>query len=123
MLFPLRKMTPEPAWNEKLLRFGFWSINGGLVAMLVFGLISSGFYQLVASVNYGTWYARSAAVINSLWMHWTVWLRIPGDIIFAMGALALFVFTLCAAIAIFRSPQPHSKNIVALLEQSERSNI
>lgn len=23
MLFPLREMTPEPAWNEKLLRFSF----------------------------------------------------------------------------------------------------
>jgi nitric oxide reductase subunit B len=105
MLFSLREMTPESAWNEKLLRFSFWSINGGLVVMLVFGLIPSGFYQLVASVNHGTWYARSAAVIDSPWMHWTVWLRIPGDILFSLGALALFAFTLGAVISIFRRPE------------------
>lgn len=33
MLFALREMTPESAWNEKLLNFSFWSINGGLVPM------------------------------------------------------------------------------------------
>jgi nitric oxide reductase subunit B len=102
MLFPLREMVPERAWNEKLLRFSFWAINGGLVAMLVFSLIPSGFYQLVASVNYGTWYARSAVVVGSPWMHWTVWLRMPGDILFALGAVAIFIFTVQAVIAIFR---------------------
>ncbi len=115
MLFPLREMTPESAWNEKLLRFSFWSINGGLVAMLVFGLIPSGFYQLVASVNYGTWYARSAEIINSPWMHGTVWLRMPGDILFALGAVALFIFTLRAVISIFsswRSPASDSFPLV-----------
>ena len=117
MLFSLREMTPESAWNEKLLRFSFWSINGGLVAMLVFGLIPSGFYQLVASVNYGTWYARSAAVIDSPWMHWTVWLRIPGDILFSLGALALFAFTLRAVISIFRRPESTSKTILSPINQ------
>jgi nitric oxide reductase subunit B len=101
MLFPLREMVPQRAWNEKLLRFSFWTINGGLAAMLVFSLIPSGFYQLAASVNYGTWYARSAAVVGSPWIHWTVWLRMPGDILFALGALAIFVFTMQAVIAIF----------------------
>jgi nitric oxide reductase subunit B len=105
MLFPLREMVPEGAWNEKLLRFSFWAINGGLVAMLVFSLIPSGFYQLVASVNYGTWYARSAAVVGSPWIHWTVWLRMPGDILFALGAVAIFVFTMQAVIAIFSTNQ------------------
>lgn len=71
--------------------------------MLVFGLIPNGFYQLVASVNYGTWYARSAEVINSPWMHWTVWLRMPRDILFSLGAVALFIFTLRAVVSIFRN--------------------
>jgi nitric oxide reductase subunit B len=62
--------------------------------MLVTGLIPNGFYQLIQSVNHGTWYARSAAVIGSPWMQWTVWLRIPGDIIFSFGALAMVMFAL-----------------------------
>ncbi len=104
MLFSLREFVPENAWNEFLLRFSFWMINIGLVMMLVFGLIPNGFYQLAESINHGTWYARSAEVITSPWMRWTVWLRIPGDIIFAIGTLAMFMFTVNAIIAIFRFP-------------------
>lgn len=92
MLFALREFVPEQAWNEKLLRFSFWAINGGLVVMMVFGLIPNGFYQLSESINHGTWFARSAEVITSPWMRWTVWLRIPGDIIFAVGAMTMFLF-------------------------------
>ncbi|GAB4182770.1 MAG: nitric-oxide reductase large subunit [Coleofasciculaceae cyanobacterium] len=104
MLFALREFVPEDAWNEKMLRFSFWAINGGLVVMLVFGLIPNGFYQLAQSIEHGTWFARSAEVITRPWMEWTVWLRIPGDIIFAVGALTMFLFTVRAIIAVFRFP-------------------
>ena len=104
MLFALREIVPDRAWNEKLLRVSFWLLNGGLVMMLVLGLIPNGFYQLVQSVNHGTWYARSAEVIGSAWMQWTVWLRIPGDIVFALGALVMVVFVVRAIFAIFQQP-------------------
>ncbi|BAZ10011.1 cytochrome b subunit of nitric oxide reductase [Calothrix sp. NIES-4071] len=104
MLFALREFTPEQVWNEKLLKFSFWFINLGLVVMLLLGPIPNGFYQLTQSINYGTWYARGETVMSSSWMHWTVWLRIPGDIIFAVGALAMFIFVLRAIWAIFRFP-------------------
>jgi len=45
MLFALREIVPDRAWNEKLLRFSVWSLNGGLGLMLVFGLIPNGFYS------------------------------------------------------------------------------
>ncbi|NCJ05422.1 nitric-oxide reductase large subunit [Synechococcales cyanobacterium C] len=111
MLFALREIVPDRAWNEKLLRFSFWSLNGGLVAMLVTGLIPNGFYQLVQSVNHGTWYARSAEVIGSPWMQWTVWLRIPGDIIFSLGALAMVAFTLRAIPSVFLNPTQNPKGV------------
>lgn len=104
MLFALREITPDQAWDEKNFNFSFWWINGGLGIMMVFGLIPNGFYQLVQSVNHGTWYARSAEVINSPWMHWTVWLRIPGDMVFAVGALVLVVSVGRAVIAIWQQP-------------------
>lgn len=113
MLFAFREITPERAWNEKLLNFSFWSINGGLVVMMVFGLIPSGFYQLVQSVNHGTWYARSGEVIGSAWMHWTVWLRIPGDIIFTVGALAMVAFVVRAIFAVFQQPTSNQPELPA----------
>lgn len=104
MLFALREITPDRAWDEKRFNFSFWWINIGLVMMLIFGLIPNGFYQLVQSVNYGTWYARSAEVISAPWMQWTVWLRIPGDIVFAVGALVLVVSVGRAVVAVLQQP-------------------
>jgi nitric oxide reductase subunit B len=104
MLFALREITPDRAWDEKNLNFSFWWINTGLVVMMVFGLIPNGFYQLVQSVNHGTWYARSAEVISSPWMQWTVWLRIPGDIIFTVGALMLVYCVGRSVVGIFHQP-------------------
>lgn len=104
MLFVLREITPDHFWDEKKLNFSFWWINGGLIMMLVTGLIPNGFYQLVQSVNHGTWYARSAEVISSPWMQWTVWLRIPGDIIFAVGAVVLISAVGQAVWGVFQQP-------------------
>ncbi|MGI0485220.1 nitric-oxide reductase large subunit [Pantanalinema rosaneae CENA516] len=119
MLFALREITPERAWNEKLLKFAFWHINGGLVVMLLFGLIPNGFYQFIQSVNHGTWYARSAAVIHSPWMEWTVWLRIPGDIIFTLGALAMMAFVVQAIWAILHQPTHNQPELAATPEAVE----
>lgn len=119
MLFALREITPEKAWNERLLNFSFWHINGGLAAMMIFGLIPNGFYQLIQSVNHGTWYARSAEVIHSPWMQWTVWLRIPGDVIFTVGALAMMVFVVRAIVAIFRQPTQNNPELAEVKEAIE----
>lgn len=104
MLFALREITPDHAWDEKKLNFSFWWLNIGLVVMMVCGLIPNGFYQLVQSVNHGTWYARSAEVISSAWMQWTVWLRIPGDIIFSIGVIILVYSIMRMIVAIFQQP-------------------
>ncbi len=104
MLFALREITPDHAWDEKNLNFSFWWINSGLVMMMVFGLIPNGFYQLVQSVNHGTWYARSAEVIGSPWMQATVWMRIPGDIVFTIGAMMLFYCVGRSLFSIFQQP-------------------
>ncbi|MCU0551196.1 MAG: cbb3-type cytochrome c oxidase subunit I, partial [Leptolyngbya sp. Prado105] len=119
MLFALREITPEKAWNERLLKFSFWHINGGLVIMLVFGLIPNGFYQLVQSVNHGTWYARSAEVIGSDWMRWTVWLRIPGDVIFTIGALSMMAFVVRAIWAVLHQPTQNQPELAEVREAVE----
>jgi nitric oxide reductase subunit B len=104
MLFALREITPDEAWDESGFNFSFWWINIGLVVMMLTGLIPNGFYQLVQSINHGTWYARSPEVIGSAWMQWTVWLRIPGDMIFAIGTLMLVVSVVRAIYGIFQQP-------------------
>jgi nitric oxide reductase subunit B len=96
MLFALRGMTPDRAWDARWLRFGFWGLNLGLVAMLVFSLIPSGLYQVAQSLQHGTWFARGAEVVQSPFMRACTWLRMPGDVLFGLGALAVVVFTVKA---------------------------
>ena len=102
MLFALRGMTPDKAWDETYLMRGFWALNLGLGLMLVFSLIPSGLYQFVQSLEHGTWYARSAAVVQSPFMRTVTWLRMPGDILFGLGALAVVVFTFKAVIGAWK---------------------
>ena len=96
MLFCLRGLTYRQVWNEKLLKLSFWSLNLGLAAMAVFSLLPLGLMQVWASVTEGFWYARSAEFLQQPLMQALVWLRVPGDVIFSVGvvALAWFVFRL-----------------------------
>ena len=94
MLFCLRGLTPAENWNDKLLKPAFWSMNIGLFMMVFMSLLPSGIYQAIASVEHGLWYARSAEIIHSPVMEALVWLRVPGDIVFAVGVMYLAVFAL-----------------------------
>jgi nitric oxide reductase subunit B len=48
--------------------------------------------QTWASVDQGYWYARSSEFLQTPLMQNLRWLRIPGDTIFALGAVALTIF-------------------------------
>jgi nitric oxide reductase subunit B len=94
MLFCLRGLTPAAKWNDKLLKPAFWSMNIGLAMMVFMSLLPAGIYQAFASIEHGLWYARSAEIIHSPLMETLVWLRVPGDIVFAAGVLFLAVFAI-----------------------------
>ena len=96
MLFCLRGLRPDTAWNEGWLRGSFWCFNIGLALMAVLTLLPMGVLQLNAALEHGYWFARSAEFMNRPIIDMLVWMRMPGDVIFAAGALmlALFVFRL-----------------------------
>ncbi|WP_051258957.1 nitric-oxide reductase large subunit [Chitinibacter tainanensis] len=94
MLFCLRGLAPAANWHEKLLKPAFWSMNIGLFMMVFMSLLPAGIYQAAASVEHGLWYARSAEIIHSSVMETLVWLRVPGDIVFAVGVVYLAIFAL-----------------------------
>lgn len=96
MLFVLRSLYRKDIWNDKLISFAFWSINIGLMLMVLLSLLPIGFLQTVASVNQGMWYARSMEFMQQDHMVILRWLRTIGDTVFALGTLALvwFVFSL-----------------------------
>ncbi|TVZ28617.1 nitric oxide reductase subunit B [Gillisia sp. Hel_I_86] len=96
MLFVLRSLYRFKVWNNKLLSFSFWSINIGLLLMVLLSVLPIGLLQTIASVNEGMWYARSAEFMQQPGMDTLRWLRVIGDTIFAIGLVAFvwFVFTM-----------------------------
>lgn len=96
MLFCLRGLKPNQQWNERVLSTSFWAFNIGLAGMALMTLLPMGVIQLSAAIEHGYWYARSAELMQQPIIQLLVWLRVPGDTIFSVGALALawFVFRL-----------------------------
>src|ERR1043166_392871 len=94
MLFCLRALRGGRAWKEWPLRWSFWMMNGGLALMVLLSLLPMGLMQTWASVEYGTWYARSAEFLQTGVMNDLRWMRAVGDSIFALGALLLGYFVL-----------------------------
>ncbi len=94
MLFCLRALKPGRAWKDRPLAFAFWAINIGLLLMVLLSLLPIGLMQAWASVEYGTWYARSAEFLHHGPMNTLRWMRMIGDTVFALGALVLGWFVL-----------------------------
>ena len=99
MLFCIRCLKPNAIWNEGRLRASFWTFNIGLSLMALLTLLPMGLLQLNAALENGYWYARSAEFMGKPIFDLLVWLRVPGDTIFSIGALILawFVFRLWVA--------------------------
>jgi nitric oxide reductase subunit B len=94
MLFCLRALRPGRAWKERPLAIAFICINVGLLAMVLLSLLPIGLLQGAAAVEHGTWWARSAEFLQTPRMALLRWLRVPGDSVFAFGALTLGWFVL-----------------------------
>ncbi|MBS0446870.1 MAG: nitric-oxide reductase large subunit [Proteobacteria bacterium] len=94
MLFCLRGLFDRALHADRLLKPAFWSLNIGLAMMVFLSLLPAGIYQAYEAISKGLWYARSPEVIHSKLMETLVWLRVPGDIVFAAGSLFLGVYAL-----------------------------
>jgi nitric oxide reductase subunit B len=92
MLFCMRGLRPHGDWNPSLLRGSFWTMNIGLALMALLTLLPLGVLQLRAAIEHGYWYARSAEFMNQGIVHLLIWMRVPGDTLFAVGATLLGLF-------------------------------
>ena len=92
MLFVLKGLAARRIWKDGVIRFAFWSINIGLLLMVLISVLPVGLAQTLASVKHGLWYARSAEFMQQDHMQTLRWLRVIGDAIFAVGVLALGYF-------------------------------
>lgn len=94
MLFVLRDMNTDLKWKDTWIKYAFWLINIGLLAMVTLSLLPIGLAQTVASVQEGLWFARSAEFMQQDYITVFKWLRVIGDTLFAIGTLALVWFVI-----------------------------
>jgi nitric oxide reductase subunit B len=104
MLFCLRGLKPNAIWPEAPLRTAFWSLNIGLACMALLTLLPIGILQVIAAIDHGYWFARSADFMQQPLIEMLVWMRVPGDTIFSIGALSLAWFVARLWIAPAKAP-------------------
>ena len=92
MFFCVRSLMPGREWNDKPIAIGFWAMNGGLLMMALLSLLPLGLAQAWESINTGLWSARSSEFLYTPTLTVLRWLRTPGDIVFALGAVSIGVF-------------------------------
>ena len=94
LLFCLRGLYARHLHVDRLLSYMYCGLNGGLAMMVFMSLLPAGIYQAWASISQGLWYARSPEIIHSRVMETLVWMRVPGDVVFAVGAVFLGIYAL-----------------------------
>ena len=92
MLFVLKGLATQKVWKQGVIKYAFWSINIGLMAMVVLSVLPVGLAQTWASVKHGLWFARSAEFLQNPTLDFFRWLRVIGDTLFASGVVALAWF-------------------------------
>ena len=92
VLFCCKLLTNAEAWRPNLVRLAFWSINIGLMLMVLLDLFPAGIIQFQAVVDHGLWYARSGDFIDREIFQTLTWLRIIGGAVFTLGGVLPLVY-------------------------------
>ena len=87
LLFASRLMIKEEHWNKKVVNFSFWSINIGLMLMVVLDLFPAGSIQFKAVVEQGLWYGRSHEFVDYGIFNKLTWMRGIGASVFFFGGV------------------------------------
>ena len=87
MLFCCQHLFHKSAWNPKLVRTSFWCLNIGLVLMMFLDLFPVGLYQTWIAYTEGTWYARSAEIVEGPVFSFLTYCRTIGGAVFIWGGL------------------------------------
>ncbi len=83
----LRYLNGARPWSDRLGVWAFWLYNLGMVLWILLNFFPIGWPQLEAVYAHGYAYARSLRFYDKtlLWQ----WLRMPGDVVFAVAALLM----------------------------------
>jgi nitric oxide reductase subunit B len=77
----------ERPFGEKMGMWAFWLYNAGLVLWILLNFFPIGWPQLNAVFEHGFAYARSVQFYDKT-LFWQ-WMRLPGDVVFALAAVLM----------------------------------
>lgn len=118
MLFATKLLLKPKKWNKKLVKVSFWSINLGLMLMVLLDLLPAGTIQFKAVVENGLWFARSDAFIGGGVFQSLTWLRGIGACIFLFGGVVpLMLFIVSRAVSLKRTA--HTDNSLAKIARHD----
>jgi nitric oxide reductase subunit B len=92
VLFCCQLLFKADWWKPKLIKTTFWSINAGLLLMVLLDLFPAGIYQFKTVTENGLWFARSHEFIESTGFQTLTWLRIVGGTLFTVGGVIPLVW-------------------------------
>jgi nitric oxide reductase subunit B len=109
MLFCCQHLLRTEAWNPRLIRTAFWSLNIGVAMMMFLDLFPVGLYQLSVVLQEGLWYARSQEIIQGPVFRILTMARSLGGAVFVIGGvLPLIWFVISRAGSIRREETTES---------------
>jgi nitric oxide reductase subunit B len=113
-LFSLRNIIDPRYWQEKWIMISFWSLNIGLMGMIVITLVPIGIMQALESFENGFWAARSFEFYRQPVVHLLLWLRLIPDAIFIVGGVAPLVAAMLYGLVHLkktRAIEPHARPV------------
>ncbi len=104
LLFASRLLLKPSRWNERIVMLSFWSINAGLMLMVILDLFPAGAIQFKSIVDNGLWYARSEAFIGGGAFKALTWLRGIGATLFFFGGVIPLTWFIVSRIRSLKTP-------------------
>ncbi len=87
MLFASKILLKPDRWNRKIVKISFWSINVGLMLMVILDLFPAGAIQFKSVLDNGLWFARSNEFITESAFESLTWLRGIGASLFLFSGV------------------------------------
>lgn len=114
LLFCCKLLIRPESWNSTLPRIAFWSINGGLVLMVLLDLFPAGLHQLNAVLQHGLWFSRSQEFVSGSVFQSLTWLRIAGGSVFVLGGLFPLAWFMASRASRLKAISPADQDIAGL---------
>jgi nitric oxide reductase subunit B len=105
-LFCARCLLRPERWNAGLVRRAFWSLNLGLVLMVLLDLFPAGVHQLMAVLDHGLAAAREEAFIQGDTFQALTWARVVGGALFVLGGVLPLAWFFLSRLRSLRTARP-----------------